>query len=60
MRSINQQRVGNSNERLPYEVPAIIYEGLISTRAGTSLPGSSTNSSASKAADPADIFGGSD
>lgn len=44
-----------SSEREPYQPPAIIYEGKLSTRAGTpeeptgNLPG----------IDPADIFGNS-
>jgi hypothetical protein len=37
----------------PYEAPAIIYEGLLSTRAGTFLPGSQNPDGV----DPADLFG---
>ncbi len=37
----------------PYEAPAVIYEGLITTRAGT--PTGSTGSD--NAVDPADLFG---
>jgi len=37
----------------PYEAPAIIYEGLLSTRAGTLLPGSQNPDGV----DPADLFG---
>jgi hypothetical protein len=40
-------------ERAPYEAPAIVYEGLISTRAGSLLPGST----GTEGADPADLFG---
>lgn len=43
-------------EREPYEAPAIIYEGLITTASGNgSGPQSGTNS---QGADPANIFGG--
>ena len=40
-------------ERVPYEAPAIIYEGQITTRAGTPLPESG-------GMDPADLFGNVD
>ncbi|MDX1413387.1 MAG: hypothetical protein R3293_04300 [Candidatus Promineifilaceae bacterium] len=47
-------------KRAPYEAPAIIYEGLITTRAGSvpasADPGSSSFSGSS--ADPANSFGG--
>jgi len=39
-----------SKERAPYETPAIIYEGLISTRAGSTVPLSPSD------ADPASVF----
>lgn len=42
-----------NDERLPYEAPAIIYEGLISTRAGSNLTGAGGDG----AADAADLFG---
>jgi hypothetical protein len=45
------------NRRAVYVAPAIIYEGLISTRAGSgTTPEEST--SGSDGADPAAIFGG--
>ncbi len=40
------------SERAPYETPAVIYEGLISTRAGTTVLNVGDG-----AADPADLFG---
>lgn len=40
------------SERSPYETPAVIYEGLISTRAGTTVLNGDGN-----IADPADLFG---
>ena len=46
-----------STEKLPteaYEAPAVIYDGLISTRAGSPL-GSKTGSGAD-GVDPADLF----
>jgi hypothetical protein len=45
-----QQSPANDDQRT-YEVPAIIYEGTITTRAGSPL-GDGDNS-----LDPADIFG---
>lgn len=42
-------------ERAPYQKPAIIYEGVITTRAGSPLGASE---GASDAVDPADLFGG--
>lgn len=44
-------------KRSPYEAPAIIYEGLITTRAG-SVPQSPDRNSGSGAADPGNAFGG--
>ncbi len=40
------------SERAPYETPAVIYEGLISTRAGTTVLNSDDGD-----VDPADLFG---
>ncbi len=40
-------------ERADYEAPAIIYEGLISTRAGSVI----LNGGGAEGADPADLFG---
>ena len=42
----------DGEQRAPYEAPAIIYEGELTTRAGT-VPGPGA-----PGADPADIFGG--
>jgi hypothetical protein len=42
-----------SKVRAPYEAPAIIYEGLITTRAGTELP---PNIPTEFITDPVDIF----
>ena len=37
----------NDNQRAAYEAPAVVYEGLISTRAGSGvLGGASSNSAA--------------
>lgn len=44
------QHVKVSKERAPYETPAIIYEGLIGTRAGSTVPLSPSD------ADPASVF----
>jgi len=43
----------NPNEQYIYETPAIIYEGMITTRAGSALPGGEGGD----AVDPADLFG---
>lgn len=45
---------------LSYEAPAIIYEGKISTRAGTptTVANPDVGGGGGGAADPADIFGG--
>ncbi len=42
----------NEDQRAPYEAPAIVYEGLISTRAGSTV----TGGAGSDAVDPADLF----
>lgn len=41
-------------ERVPYEAPTIIYEGQITTRAGTPEPSNQGG------VDPADLFGNID
>lgn len=46
-----------SSEREPYQPPAIIYEGKLSTRAGT--PDFESNANSLPGIDPADIFGNS-
>ncbi len=40
-------------QRLPYEAPAIIYEGELTTRAGSLTPGSGLDYDV----DPAKLFG---
>jgi hypothetical protein len=42
-------------EKKPYEPPAIIHEGIISTRAGS--PGGLTGDAENNVVDPADLFG---
>lgn len=44
--------------RIPYETPAVIYEGVISTRAG-SPPNRFPGGSGGDGVDPADLFGNS-
>ena len=48
----DEATASDQQARLPYERPAVIYTGLISTRAGSSGTGSVPDS-----LDPADIFG---
>lgn len=45
---------GGSPERLPYEAPEIIYEGELTTRAGSLIPGSGLDYDV----DPEKLFGG--
>lgn len=45
-----------SKVRAPYETPAIIYEGLITTRAGDSLEKYGNNNPTEFITDPVDIF----
>lgn len=53
-----KQDVGpqEENDRLPYEAPAIIYEGELTTRAGSRIPGSDVDFDV----DPAKLFGNVD
>ncbi len=44
-------------KRAPYEAPAIIYEGLITTRAGSVPEAPEKDGGGGGAADPAQIFG---
>ena len=44
------------DQRASYEAPAIIYEGVISTRAGTGDP-LGDGSGSDDSVDPADLFG---
>ena len=54
-RKANQSTAENEKSvREPYETPAIIYEGLITTRAGS--PNRSP-SDGSESVDPSEIFG---
>lgn len=48
-----QQPTVNNNSQYTYEVPAIIYEGTITTRAGSPLGGGDGDAGV----DPADLFG---
>ena len=62
MRLVNkdpQQQTVNLENQGVYEAPAIIYEGIITTRAGTPTGGGSTGSEES-GVDPADLFGSGD
>ena len=43
------------NEKITYEAPAIIYKGLITTRAGS--PTGDPSGSGESSVDPADLFG---
>ncbi len=46
----------HENQRAPYETPAVIYEGLISTRAGSSIMGGAGNDASNAAVDTSDLF----
>ncbi|MFO7538294.1 MAG: hypothetical protein R6X32_09575 [Chloroflexota bacterium] len=56
MKTANQpqsEKQKTQSERLPYEMPAVIHESLITTRAGTPFGNPDDNN----AVDPADLFG---
>jgi hypothetical protein len=61
MRVINtdpQQQSINHSSQCVYEAPAIIYEGTITTRAGSQTGGPA--GSGESGVDPADLFGNDD
>jgi hypothetical protein len=61
MKNQNTAQSGNSVvgiKRAPYEAPAIIYEGLITTRAGSVPQRPESDGGSGGGADPANIFGG--
>lgn len=51
----SQQPTATSDNQCTYEMPAIIYEGVITTRAGSPVGGPDKSG-----VDPADIFGTND
>ncbi|MEJ2751867.1 MAG: hypothetical protein P8169_04170 [Chloroflexota bacterium] len=54
---VKQNAVEKSHaDRAPYEPPAIIYEGLITTRAATIDSGSESSSASESGASPENIF----
>lgn len=56
MKNVIVNKDGNI-QRATYEAPAVIYEGLISTRAGSSiLGGAGSNSSPDGSVDTSDLF----
>ena len=46
----------NHADRAPYETPAIIYEGLITTRAATVNGGRNSDAASESGASPENIF----
>ncbi len=48
-----ETNITENNQPLPYETPAVIYEGVITTRAGSPVGGGDSE----KGVDPADLFG---
>ena len=50
-----QQQISPDKKEEPYTPPAIIYDGVISTRAGSPLGGGDGNGA--DGVDPADLFG---
>jgi hypothetical protein len=52
-----QKLTVNRNIKHTYEAPAIIYEGTITTRAGTPPGETNDSKSSDSAVDPADLFG---
>ncbi len=56
--NIDSQRLNvNRNEKPTYEAPAIIYKGIITTRAGSGGPVGDPSGSGESSVDPADLFG---
>lgn len=53
MKRLPEKEYVKEEQRTVYETPAIVYEGMISTRAGSPL----SNPSGSDGIDPADLFG---
>jgi len=53
--SAQSEQIQSSTKREPYEAPAIIYEGLITTRSGSPIGSPNNNSDG---VDPANIFSG--
>ena len=53
MKSLPENKKVEKNQCLPYEAPAVLYEGAISTRAGSPLIVPDGND-----VDPADLFEG--
>lgn len=51
-----KEKTKKKERRAPYQRPAIIYEGTITTRAGSPIGGSPGVDDGG--ADPADLFGG--
>jgi len=49
-----KEQVLHADDRFPYEPPAIIYKGKISTRAGSPFPRPEESTTV---VDPADLFG---
>lgn len=47
---------GNDSQRAPYEAPAVVYEGLISTRAGSSVVGGASQNSAAAGVSTDELF----
>jgi len=55
MTMVKGQQPATQPEKTPtYEIPAIVYEGMITTRAGT------PEGDGSEAVDPAELFGNND
>jgi len=52
MKRLPEKECAKEEQRTIYETPAIVYEGLISTRAGSPLG----NPAGSDGIDPADLF----
>ena len=50
----HKEQAQRTDDRTPYEPPAIIYQGKISTRAGSPFPRPDESTTV---VDPADLFG---
>ena len=54
--SVRSHKQSEADQRLPYEAPAIVYEGVISTRAGS--PQNISPGASGDGVDPSDLFKG--
>jgi hypothetical protein len=57
MRKLPESVEQEQDRKMPYATPEIIYEGIVSTRAGSTTDPGPGIQGGTDAADPADLFG---